>query len=188
MPSFGRQLAGPVAGQSVGPVVGLVTRGYGAADFPRCPDAHLVQRLAATLPLTRTSLASAFMRAAGAADKHGFNTTFNVTSSTYTSSSSIVRGAIVGTPLTAKSLASLEGAYTKSLAAFLGVVFLTFRSLGNRWVRLAGSSRAGTAPPTSHGSPDVRLVGRLAVTWLLMRTLLASALACARPPRSRLHP
>ncbi len=35
MPSFGRQLAGPVAGQSVGPVVGLVTREYGAANFPR---------------------------------------------------------------------------------------------------------------------------------------------------------
>ncbi len=35
MPSFGRQSVGLVVGQSVGPVVGLVTREYGAADFPR---------------------------------------------------------------------------------------------------------------------------------------------------------
>ncbi len=94
----------------------------------------------------------------------------------------------MGAPLTGKSLALLEGTSTKSLAAFLGVVFLTFRLLGNRWVRLSGLSRAGTAPPTSHGSPDARLVGRLAATQPLTRTLLASALARTPPPRSRLRP
>jgi hypothetical protein len=82
-----------------------------------------------TQPLTRTLLANAVTRVATAAVKQGFDTAFNAASPTYASLSSIVRGAGVGAPFTAKSLALAEGASTKSLAAFLGVVWLTLRGL-----------------------------------------------------------
>ncbi len=49
------------------------------------------------------------------------------------------------------------------------------RFLGNQWVRSLGSSRASTAPPTFHGSPDDHLVQRLVTTWPLTRTSLANA-------------
>jgi hypothetical protein len=67
--------------------------------------------------------------ARAAAVERGFDTAFDTMSPTHASSSSIVRGAGVGTPLTAKSLALAEGASTKSLAAFPGVVWPTLRGL-----------------------------------------------------------
>ncbi len=143
------------------------------------PDARSVQQVVATWPLMQTLLASALACAAAAAVERGFNPAFEVVSSTYASSSSIVRGAVVGTPLTAKSLASLDGASPKFLAALPGMAFLTFRLLGNWWVQSSGLSRAGMVPPTSHGSPDARSVQRLAATRPLTKTWLAGALACA---------
>jgi hypothetical protein len=97
--------------------------------FHGSPDNHLVQRLATTWPLTRTSLAHAIARVAAVAVEWGFDTAFDATSPTYASSSSIVRGAGVGTPLTAKSLTLAEGALTKSLAAFPGMVWPTLHGL-----------------------------------------------------------
>jgi hypothetical protein len=66
---------------------------------------------------------------AAAAVKRGFDTAFDATSPTYTLLLSIVKGAGMGTPLTAKSLALAEGASTKSLAAFPGMVWLTLHGL-----------------------------------------------------------
>jgi hypothetical protein len=97
----------------------------------RCPGAVAIVAVTALVSrlLTRTLLVDAVARVASAAVKRGFNTAFNALSPTYASLSSIVRGAGVGTPLTAKSLALAEGASTKSLVAFPGVVWPTLRGL-----------------------------------------------------------
>jgi hypothetical protein len=105
----------------------------------RCPGAVAIVAVAAlaslrrwyhtTRPLTRSLLANALVRVAAAAIKRGFDTVFNAASPTYASLLSIVRGAGVGAPLTAKFLTSAEGASTKSLAAFPGVVWPTLRGL-----------------------------------------------------------
>ncbi len=104
----------------------------------RCPGTIAIVAIAAlaslqrwhhmTQPLTRTLLANAVARVAVAAVKQGFNTAFNTASPTYALLLSIMRGASVGAPLTAKSLTLVESASTKRLAAFPGVVWLTLHA------------------------------------------------------------